>query len=194
MAQENITKKTEKSPTATVKTPTGRKTPERSSVVKTTDDKEFDSKLLDLARVTRVSAAGKHFRFRALMIIGDKNGRVGMGVAKGSDVAQAIQKATRLAKKNLIEVPIVHGTILHEVFAKFGAAKILLKPQRKGRGLVAGGTVRVICDLVGIKNISSKILGSTTNRINNARATIKALKELKMTSDKQRAIKGTKKE
>ncbi|GAI13327.1 unnamed protein product, partial [marine sediment metagenome] len=97
----------------------------------------------------------------------------------GRDVAQAVEKATRLAKKNLIEVPIISDTIPHEVSAKLGAAKVILKPQRKGRGLVAGGTVRVICTLAGIKNISSKILGRTGNKLNNARATIKALQELK---------------
>ena len=143
---------------------------------------EFDSKLLDLARVTRVSAGGRRFRFRATMVIGDKKGRVGVGVAKGKDVAQAVEKATRLAKKNLIIVPIVNDTIPYEIIAKFGAAKVLLKPQRKGRGLVAGGTVRVVCTLAGIKNISSKILGRTGNKLNNARATIKALKELKVKS------------
>jgi small subunit ribosomal protein S5 len=154
---------------------------------------EFESKLLDLARVTRVSAGGKHFRFRALMVVGDKKGKVGIGIAKGLDVAQAIQKATRLAKKDLIEVPIVNGTILHEVEAKFGAAKVLLKPQRKGRGLAAGGTIRAICDLVGIQNVSSKILGSTTNKINNARATIKALKKFQITLKKQKSTEKSKK-
>lgn len=140
---------------------------------------EFESKLLDLARVTRVSAGGRRFRFRAVVIVGDKNGKVGVGVTKGVDVAQAVEKATRLAKKNLIEVPIVKETIPFEVLAKFGAAKVLLKPQRKGRGLVAGGTVRVICNLAGIRNISSKVLGRTSNKLNNALATIKALKKLK---------------
>jgi len=140
---------------------------------------EFESKLLDLARVTRVSAGGRRFRFRAVVVIGNKNGKVGTGVAKGLDVAQAVEKATRLAKKNLIEVPIIEDTIPHQVNSKFGAAKILLKPQRKGRGLVAGGTVRVICNLAGIKNISSKVLGRTGNKLNNALATIKALKKLK---------------
>jgi small subunit ribosomal protein S5 len=113
-------------------------------------------------------------------VVGNKNGKVGIGVAKGFDVPQAIEKATKLAKKHLIEVPIVNETIPHEVWAKFGAAKILLKPQKKGRGLVAGGTVRVICHLAGIKNISSKVLGTTKNKINNARATIAALKKLKI--------------
>jgi small subunit ribosomal protein S5 len=133
-----------------------------------------------LDRVTRVTGGGKHLRFRALIVAGNKAGKVGIGVAKGLDVPQAIEKATRLAKKHIIEVPIVNDTIPHEVSAKFGAAEVLLKPQRKGRGLVAGGTVRVICNLVGIKNISSKILGSTKNKINNAKATIVALQELKI--------------
>lgn len=147
------------------------------------EDKEFDSKLLDLARVVRVTKGGRHFRFRAVVIIGNKNGKVGVGVAKGSDVAQAIEKATRMGKKNLITVPILQDTIPHEVYAKHSSAKVLLKPQRKGRGLVAGGTVRVICALAGIKNISSKILGKTRNKLNNAKATIKALKQLRIKSD-----------
>ena len=143
------------------------------------EKKEFESKLLDLARVTRMTAGGRRLRFRGVMVIGDKKGRVGIGVAKGKDVAQAVEKATRLAKKNLITVPIVEETIPYEVISKFGAAKVLLRPQRKGRGLVAGGTVRVVCTLAGIKNISSKILGKTGNKLNNAKATINALKSLK---------------
>ncbi len=141
---------------------------------------EFDSKLLDLARVTRVSKGGRHFRFRAVMVVGDKAGKVGVGVAKGTDVAQAIEKATRIAKKHLITVDMVEETIRHEVEAKFGAAKVMLKPQRKGRGLVAGGTVRVICTLAGIRNISSKIITRTSNKLNNAQATIEALKQLRV--------------
>ncbi len=141
---------------------------------------DFDSKLLDLARVTRVTAGGKRLSFRAVVIVGNKKGKVGVGVAKGLDVAQAVEKATRLARKNLIEVPIEEETIPHEVFAKFGAARVILKPQRKGRGLVAGGVVRVICSLAGIKNISSKVLGRTSNKLNNAEATIKALTKLKL--------------
>ena len=140
---------------------------------------EFESKLLDLARVTRVSAGGRRFRFRAVVVIGNKAGQVGLGVAKGTDVAQAIEKATRVSKKNIINVPIVEDSIPHEVSAKLGPAKVLLRPQKKGRGLVAGGTVRVICNLAGIKNVSSKILGRTGNKLNNARATIEALKKLK---------------
>ena len=139
----------------------------------------FESKLLDLARVTRVAAGGRRFRFRAVIVIGNKAGQVGLGVAKGTDVAQTIEKATRLSKKNLINVPIIEDSIPHEVLAKLGSAKVLLRPQKKGRGLVAGGTVRIICNLAGIKNVSSKILGRTGNKLNNARATIEALKKLK---------------
>jgi len=140
---------------------------------------EFDSKLLDLTRVMRMTAGGRRFRFRAGIVVGDKKGKIGFGVSKGADVAQAVEKATRVAKKNLIIVPIINETIPHLVEAKFGAAKVMLKPQRKGRGLVAGGTVRVICSLAGIRNISSKKIGRTSNKINNAKATIKALKKLK---------------
>ena len=140
---------------------------------------EFESKLLDLARISHTRAGGKKMRFRAVIVTGNKKGKIGLGIAKGADVQLSIEKATRLSKKYLFDVPIIEETIPHEVSAKFGAAKILLRPQRKGRGLVAGGTVRVVCSLAGIKNISSKILGSTGNKINNARATIDALKKLK---------------
>lgn len=140
---------------------------------------EFESKLLDLARISHTRAGGRKMRFRAIIITGDKKGKIGLGIAKGADVQLAIEKATRLSKKYLIEVLIVQDTIPHEVEAKVGAAHVLLKPQRKGRGLVAGGTVRVVCTLAGIKNISSKILGRTGNKINNAQATIEALKKLK---------------
>lgn len=152
------------------------------SETKETEEKKevFESKLLDLARVAHTRAGGKKLRFRALVVTGNRAGKVGVGVASGLDVAQAIEKATYQSKKNLIDVPIVEETIPHEVYGKFGAAKILLKPQRKGRGLVAGGTVRVICQLAGIHNISSKLLGRTGNKINNARATILALKKLRI--------------
>jgi len=140
---------------------------------------EFESKLLDLARISHTRAGGRKMRFRAVIVTGDKKGKVGLGIAKGSDVRLAIEKATRLSKKHLIEVPIVKDSIPHEVEAKVGAARVLLRPQRKGRGLVAGGTVRVVCNLAGIKNISSKVLGRTRNKINNARATIEAFKKIK---------------
>tara|TARA_Y100000310_G_scaffold341682_2_gene441641 strand:- start:134 stop:688 length:555 start_codon:yes stop_codon:yes gene_type:complete len=139
---------------------------------------EFDSKLVDLARVTRVSAGGRRFRFRAVVIAGDKKSRVGVGVAKGADVAQAVEKATRKATKNLVQVPMVDETIPHEVQARFGASHILLKPQRKGRGLVAGGVTRIIAEKAGIKNISAKTISKSRNKLNNALATLKAIKKL----------------
>jgi small subunit ribosomal protein S5 len=150
---------------------------------------KIETKLLDLKRVAHTRAGGKKLRFRAVIVAGNKAGKVGVGVASGLDVAQAIEKATFQAKKNMIEVPIVNDTIPHEVYAKFGPAKILLKPQKKGRGLVAGGTVRIICILAGIKNISSKNLGRTSNKMNVARATIEALKKLKQRAIEQRTIK-----
>ncbi|MDD4409632.1 MAG: 30S ribosomal protein S5 [Candidatus Pacebacteria bacterium] len=140
---------------------------------------EFESKLLDLARVTKVTGGGKNMKFRAVIVVGDRNKRVGVGVAKGLDVSQAIEKATRDAKNNIIEVPMVKGTIPCEVEAKYGPSRVLLKPQTEGRGLVAGGAVRVICSLAGIKDVSSKILSTTTNKLNNARATMSALSKLK---------------
>ncbi|MDO8424520.1 MAG: 30S ribosomal protein S5 [bacterium] len=141
---------------------------------------EYDSKLLDLSRVSHTRAGGKKMRFRAVIVSGNKAGKIGVGVASGLDVAQAVEKATFQSKRGIILVPIVDDSIPHEVLAKFGPARVLLKPQRKGRGLVAGGTVRIICQLAGIKNISSKVLGRTGNKLNNARATIEALKKLKI--------------
>lgn len=146
---------------------------------------EFDSKLLDLARVTRVTAGGKQMRFRAVIVVGNKKGKVGVGVSKGADVQRAIEKATRLAKKNIIEVPVSGHTIPYEVEAKLGSARVLLRPQREGRGLVAGGVVRVICQLSGVPNVSSKLLSRSRNKLNIARATIKALEGLQIKETKQ---------
>ena len=141
---------------------------------------EYETKLLDLARVTRVTGGGKRLRFRAVVIAGDKKSKVGLGVDKGRDVSQSIEKATTKAKKNIISIAVVDGTIPHQVNAKVGPAMVLLKPQSKGRGLVAGGVVRAICDLAGIKNVSSKIISGSKNKLNNARATMEALRKLKV--------------
>ena len=140
---------------------------------------EYEQKLLDVARVVRVVAGGRRFRFRVVMVIGNQKGKVGLGVAKGQDVSLAVEKATAKAKKHLIKIPLLKGTIPHQVEAKYGSAKVLLKPGYPGRGIVAGGAVRVICNLVGIKNISAKIIGRTNNKLNNAQATIKALQKIK---------------
>jgi small subunit ribosomal protein S5 len=142
------------------------------------EKKEFDQKLLDLARVTRVVKGGRRFRFRATLVIGNRKGKVGVGVAKGADVSSAIEKAYNIAKKNLIDVIMDGNTIPHEVLKKLKSAKILLRPAGKGRGIIAGGSVRAVVDLAGIKDIVSKSLGSS-NKINVARATIAALEELR---------------
>lgn len=139
---------------------------------------EFEQQLLDLARVTRVVKGGKRLSFRACIVIGDRKGRVGVGVAKGADVPMSIGKAVKQANKNLIKVKIVNETIPYLVHMKYGAARILIRPAPKGHGIVAGGVVRTILSMVGIQNITAKILGSK-NKINNARATINALLELK---------------
>lgn len=139
---------------------------------------EFDQKMLNLARVTRVVKGGRRFRFRATMVIGNRKGRVGVGVAKGSDVSNAIQKAFAVAKKNLVTVPLVAGTIAHDVAGKYGSAKVLLKPATAGKGLIAGGAVRAVMDLLGVKDIITKSLGSSNN-LNVAQATLVALATLK---------------
>lgn len=142
------------------------------------EEKEFEQRVLDIARVTRVTAGGKRMRFRACVAIGDKKGRVGVGVAKGADVASAIVKANRQAEKNLVRVSMVRDTIPHRVDAKFGAAVVMLKPAPAGTGIKAGGVVRVLLALAGVPNVVSKIFGSK-NKINNARATILALQSFK---------------
>lgn len=139
---------------------------------------EYEQRIIDIARVTRVMAGGKRMRFRACVAVGNKNGKVAIGLAKGADVTLAVTKAVNQAKKNFTIVPIVHETIPHEIYQKFGAAKILLKPAKKGRGIIAGGAVRIILELAGIKNITSKILG-TNNKVNNAKCVITALSSLK---------------
>jgi small subunit ribosomal protein S5 len=133
-------------------------------------------------------AGGKRMRFRACVAIGDKNGRIGIGLDKGADVTIAIQKAVNQAKKVMIEVPIVNDTIPHDVYMKTGAAKILLKPAKQGKGIIAGGAARIIFDLAGIKNISSKILG-TTNKVSIARNVIEALSSLRKVDKKVAAVK-----
>ena len=141
---------------------------------------EFKERVLDMRRVTRVVAGGKRFRFRCTLVIGDEKGRVGIGVAKGLDVQQAIAKAKSDAKKNLVVVGLKNGhTIAHEVIAKYSAAKVMVKPAAKGHGLRAGGAVRFVLSFAGIKDATSKILGRTPNKLTNALATIEALKKLK---------------
>jgi len=140
---------------------------------------DFEQKLLDVARVVRVVAGGRRFSFRAVIALGDRKGTIGIGVAKGKDVSGAVEKAVNKARKSLIIVPLKGNTIPHDIYSKYGAAKLLLKPAAQGKGLVAGGVVRVICNLAGIKDISAKLISRSANKINNAKATIEAFKMLK---------------
>ena len=140
---------------------------------------EFVEKTLDLRRVTRVVAGGKRFRFRATLVLGDGRGRVGVGIGKGVDVASSLAKAKVDAKKRIMNVPLDGQTIPHEVEAKFSAARVRLKPAVKGHGLKAGGAVRVVLSLAGVKDATAKCLGRTPNKLTNALATIEALKQLR---------------
>lgn len=141
---------------------------------------EFNERVLDMRRVTRVVAGGKRFRFRATIVLGDGKGRVGIGIGKGLDVQQAVGKAKVDAKKNIIMVNLKdQRTIAHEVMAKYSAAKVLIKPASQGHGLRAGGAVRFVLSFAGIKDATSKVLGRTPNKLTNAMATIEALKKLK---------------
>jgi small subunit ribosomal protein S5 len=133
-----------------------------------------------MRRVTRVVAGGKRFRFRATVIVGDEKGRIGVGIAKGLDVQQAVGKANLDAKKKMLTIVLKEGrTIAHDVIAKYSAAKVLVKPATKGHGLRAGGAVRVVLAFAGIKDATAKCLGRTPNKLTNALATVEALKKLK---------------
>ena len=138
---------------------------------------EYEQKVLDIARVTRVTKGGKRFSFRTTIVIGDGKGKIGLGMAKGKDVAQSIQKAFNRAKKNLINVPMAGGTIPYQVEAKYNSAKIILKPSKGG--VKAGGPVRVVAKLAGITSLTGKLIGRTNNKINIAQATIKALQTIR---------------
>src|SRR3989338_4641326 len=131
---------------------------------------EFDQKVLDIARVTRVTKGGKRFSFRTTIVIGDGKSRVGVGIGKGKDVAQSMQKATNKAKKNLINVVTLNGTIPYQVESKYNSAVVLLKPAKGG--VKAGGPVRVVAKLAGIKSLTGKLIERTNSKINIARATI----------------------
>lgn len=143
-----------------------------------TEKKEYEQRVIDIARVTRVVAGGKRMRFRACVVIGNLKGRVGMGLQKGADVSAAVNKASAAAKKNLIEVPIIKETIPHQFKKKFKAALVLIKPAPKGTGIIAGGPLRAVLELTGIKNVVAKMIGSK-NKINNVKALIYALSHLK---------------
>lgn len=155
------------------------KKPRKKVMMKEVEQKEFEEEILQIDRVTRVVKGGRRLRFRVTVAIGDRKGRVGIGIAKATEIAAAVKKAATIAKKSLIKVPIEKGdTIPHEVKMKHKAAYIILMPASSGTGVKAGGALRKILNLAGVKNVLSKSFGSH-NRVVTAQASIKALKSLR---------------
>ncbi len=141
------------------------------------EPKQFEELVINIDRVSRVVKGGRRFRFKALVVVGDRKTKVGVGVAKGADVQAAVQKATDVAKKNLITIPVINETIPHDSEVKYSGARVLLKPAAPGTGIIAGGVVRSIIGVTGIRNLLSKSLNST-NKVNIAYATVEALRSL----------------
>jgi small subunit ribosomal protein S5 len=139
------------------------------------EPKQFEEIVINIDRVSRVVKGGRRFRFKALVVVGDRKAKVGIGVAKGADVQAAISKATDVAKKHMITIPVANDTIPHEAEVRFSGAQVLLKPAAPGTGIIAGGVIRTIIGVTGIHNLLSKSLGST-NKVNIAYATIEALR------------------
>lgn len=146
------------------------------------NNSEYKERVVSINRVAKVVKGGRNFRFSVLVVIGDEKGTVGVGMAKALEIPEAIQKAIQDAEKNLITVPMVGTTIPHKVLGHFGAGKVLLLPSKEGTGVVASGPVRAVCELAGIKDITTKRLG-TSNPRNVVNATIEGLKELKKAED-----------
>ena len=141
-------------------------------------DEEFSEKVVQVNRVSKKTTGGNKIGFSILVVVGDKKGKVGVGLGKAADVASAIRKASSYAKKHMVKIPLVRTTIPHEIRIKLGAAKVLLKPAPPGTGIRAGGSVRAVVEAAGIKDIVSKILG-TDNKASNVYATFAALQKLK---------------
>lgn len=139
--------------------------------------KEFEELVLNIDRVSRVVKGGRRFRFKALVVVGNRKDKVGVGVAKGGDVQAAVAKATDVAKKHLVTLPLNGETIPHDSEVKYSGARVLIKPAAPGTGIIAGGVVRQIIGVTGVRNLLTKSLGST-NKVNIAYATIEALREL----------------
>ena len=143
--------------------------------------KEFEEKVVQVNRVSKKTQGGNKIGFSVLVVVGDKKGRVGVGLGQGPEVQSSVRKAVAYGTKHFITVPMKGTTIPHQVMVKFGAAQVLLKPAPAGSGVIAGGAVRAVVEAAGIKDISSKVLG-TNNQANNVYATMEALKRLKSSS------------
>ena len=143
---------------------------------------EFDQKIISIRRVTRVMAGGRRFSFSVAMVIGDKKGKVGVGIGKAGDTQLAIEKAVRDAKRNMLVIPMnKDGHIPHDVQVKYASSEVMIQPA-PGRGLVAGSSVRIVLEMGGVKDVTAKIFSRSKNKLNNARAAVEALKQLKKTS------------
>lgn len=153
---------------------------------------EYDQKVLQVRRVSKKTKGGNRMGFTALVIVGDRKGKVGVGLGKAPDVKAAVTKGTRLAKRDMVNLPLVDGTIPHRIEHKFGAARVLLKPAPAGTGVIAGGSVRAVVEAAGVKNIVGKILGNN-NKMSNVYATLGALREIETISQKQTSRKSLKK-
>lgn len=140
---------------------------------------QFEEKVVSVDRISRTVAGGRRIRFRALVVVGNRNGQVGVGIAKSNEVATAAAKASKKAKKSLVTVPIKNDTIPHEISYNYGSAHVILKPAPSGTSVIAGGPVRAVVELAGIRNVTSKILGKTNNKLNNVMATLEALRALR---------------
>jgi len=158
--------------------------------LKSEEKKEFEESVVAVNHITKVAKGGRRYRFNAVVVVGDKNGRVGLGTGKAIETPDAIRKAIEDAKKNLVEIPIVNTSIPHPIIGHYGAGKVLLKPAKAGTGIIAGGPVRIVVELAGIENIISKSLGSSTP-INIVRATLDGLMALR-TKEQVANVRGKK--